>query len=631
MSRMTIGQALEIAVRHHEAGRLAEASDIYAKILAAEPNHHPTLHMLGVAAHEGGDLARAHELIAKAIALQPDAAEMHGNLGLVLQDMDRLDDAIASFGKALSLDADFAAAHCNLGGALRELGLYDDAIASLNAALALDPGLAEAHGNLGLALAARSRMDEALASHRRAISLAPESEPFWIDFAACVQAMAFTAIDDALFEDLLALLDRPWIDPSAVAPAILSALCLHPDIARLGSSAVSAKDAVALAAIPLLLRLMALSPLKHLALEEMLTSLRRAMLGAVIAGEWDDGAQPFAVTLARHCFVNEYVFAESPEEQALVAELEPGAALPAQVAMLGAYRPLHRFAWAEALSWPGDIGALLTQQVVEPLAERALCGAMLRLTDIGGGVSQAVRDQYEENPYPRWARFGAHGMAAGIAEILRGPPLEFALDGYRSPDAPEILIAGCGTGQQSLLAANRFANARILAVDLSLASLAYAARMTGDLGVSNIEYAQADIMALGEIGRDFDLIECVGVLHHLADPEAGWRILAGLLRPGGVMKIGLYSEAARRDVVAGRALIAERGYQSSSGGIRRCRREIVALARRGVAKMAQISERDSFFTTRECRDLLFHVQEHRFTLPRIEAALGALGLEFLGF
>ena len=65
--------------------------------------------------------------------------------------------------------------------------------------------------------------------------------------------------------------------------------------------------------------------------------------------------------------------------------------------------------------------------------------------------------------------------------------------------------------------------------------------------------------------------------------------------------------------------------------IRRCRRDIMALARGGAAKMARLSERDSFFTTSECRDLLFHVREDRFTLPRIETALRTLGLDFLGF
>ena len=85
----------------------------------------------------------------------------------------------------------------------------------------------------------------------------------------------------------------------------------------------------------------------------------------------------------------------------------------------------------------------------------------------------------------------------------------------------------------------------MLAIDLSRASLAYATAKTRALGLETIAYAQADIMRLGAIEQRFDLIESVGVLHHLADPYAGWRVLLSLLRPGGFMRIGLYSEIAR--------------------------------------------------------------------------------------
>lgn len=99
-------------------------------------------------------------------------------------------------------------------------------------------------------------------------------------------------------------------------------------------------------------------------------------------------------------------------------------------------------------------------------------------------------------------------------------------------------------------------------------SLAYARRKTQEEGLRNIEYAQADILNLSTIGRTFDRIEAVGVLHHLADPKAGWRVLLTLLAPNGIMRVGLYSEAARRPIVKARAIVAERGYPSTAEGIR---------------------------------------------------------------
>src|SRR5262249_36098991 len=127
----------------------------------------------------------------------------------------------------------------------------------------------------------------------------------------------------------------------------------------------------------------------------------------------------------------------------------------------------------------------------------------------------------------------------------------------------EVLIAGCGTGAHAIETCRKIAGARVLAIDLSTRSLAYAIRKTRPLRLP-IEYAHADIMQLAGIGRTFDVIEASGVLHHLADPMAGWRILLSLLRPGGVMSIGLYSKLARADINAARARIAEGRYPASA-------------------------------------------------------------------
>ena len=97
------------------------------------------------------------------------------------------------------------------------------------------------------------------------------------------------------------------------------------------------------------------------------------------------------------------------------------------------------------------------------------------------------------------------------------------------------------------------------------------------------------------------------------------------------MNIGLYSEIGRQDIIAGRSLIAEKGYSTSPEDIRRCRQDIIAMAEDGDNEMAKTCNRYDFFSLSECRDLLFHVQEHRFTLPQIEEALKSLQLNFLGF
>src|SRR4051794_29009761 len=108
-----------------------------------------------------------------------------------------------------------------------------------------------------------------------------------------------------------------------------------------------------------------------------------------------------------------------------------------------------------------------------------------------------------------------------------------------------------------------------------MTSLCYAERQTRMLGVKNVRYAQADLVQLQETGLTFDVIESTGVLHHLADPLFGWRVLLSLLRPSGVMNIALYSEIARRDIVLAQRLVATRGYRATADDIRKCRAEII--------------------------------------------------------
>ena len=147
--------------------------------------------------------------------------------------------------------------------------------------------------------------------------------------------------------------------------------------------------------------------------------------------------------------------------------------------------------------------------------------------------------------------------------------------------------------------------------------------------MTNIENSQADILELGALGRNFDLIEAAGVLHHMADPYAAWETLLSLLRPGGFMMVGLYSEVARRDILRARRFIAARQFEPVPGQIRQCRQEIMALREaEGLASLLKLSD---FFSISTCRDLLFHVQERYVTLAGIDDLLRVGGHTLLGF
>lgn len=649
---LTVQEAIDFAFEHHSAGRLTEAESVYKHILEVNPEQHIALHLLGVIAYQVGNDAAAIDLMSRALAVKPDYAEAQSNFGNALQRQGRLDEAAASYQKAISILPNFSQAHNNLGNVFLELGKFDKAVESYQKALAIEPGYGEAHMGLGNAFLCKGDAEKAFDSHCRAVALVPGNELYWACLTASLERRIFTAVDDGLWKVLSLLMERPSLRPSGIVGPIIRVLRLHPDFMQILSatnageplSETTFADAVArLSSIPVFLRLMTLTPIHDIDVEQMLATLRRSILEKVATGEMGEECLPFMAALALHCFTNEFVFSESDEERVAVECLQTRIALlmkekadvpAAFIVTLGAYRPLHKFSWADELrhlKWNSHVAELIERQILEPVAELNLRSKIHRLTPIKDAVSQSVQQQYEENPYPRWVKNGFIDKGRTIGAVLRGAPFHFDIGEYSSPETPDILVAGCGTGQHALNTAAKFLNARVLAVDLSLSSLSYAMRKTDELGVKNIEYNQADIMELDSLDRSFDVIECGGVLHHLGDPFAGWQKLVGLLRDGGLMKIGLYSESARQCVVDGRAMIAERGYTASAEDIRKCRQEIIEKVKGGNLKMAEIIRFRDFFSLSECRDLLFHVQEHRFTLMQVDEALAALRLKFIGF
>ena len=369
-------------------------------------------------------------------------------------------------------------------------------------------------------------------------------------------------------------------------------------------------------------------------LEAFLTGLRQALLRLADYGAAGSVALPDDVlglfcALAEQCFLNEYVFGQTAEETSraeplrtlLQQKLGHGADAPiGLVAAVGAYFPLHAVPKAEALlslKWPDYAAGLLRQQVKEPLEEIEDRAAIPALTAVDNSTSVEVMRQYEENPYPRWTI----------------NPLSVLGRSKASPDrphaGPSILIAGCGTGEHPFDIAQKSPEASVLAIDLSRVSLAYARRKTREEGLRNIEYAQADILNLSTLGRTFDRIETVGVLHHLADPKAGWRVLLSLLAPNGTMRVGLYSEIARRGIVEARVIVAERGYQPTVEGIRALRQTIIR--EKDEPRWKSLIQTIDFYSTSGCRDMFFNVMEHRLTIPAIKSFLDEQGLAFLGF
>ena len=565
----------------------------------------------------------------------PQAAAELFNTAIKHHQAGALADAERCYRQLLAAFPGHAEAHSRLGAVLMRQGKVADGIAQVERAVALKPDMFEAYGNLAQAYLAAGQADRAADAACRALELneTPQTRTM---FAQCVAAARFGGNASRYRRWLARALVEGWARPRDLTRAALALIkrsaTIADAIARVDAAwpqclpAHEISDSAIVATLAqddLLCRLLESDPISDLGLERLLTNVRSALLQA--AADWTDDERvlSFCCSLARQCFINEYAFATTEPEKDAAQRLRAssenmlagGETPPAHwLPIVGTYLPLHSLANPKPLlerTWPQPVEALITQQISEPAEEQRIAANIPAVTAIDDEVSRAVRTQYEQNPYPRWTLNGARPPA--------GP----------SPQQPrDALIAGCGTGLSTVEFARQAPATRILAIDLSLASLCYAKRMAEALGLANVEFGQADILQLGVLGRQFDFVDASGVLHHMADPWLGWRVLLSLLRPGGIMQVGLYSELGRRNIVAARAFIAARGYRATADDIRRCRQDISAADN---AEVASVAQRDDFFTASECRDLLFHVQEHRTTLPEIKSFLAANGLEFGGF
>ena len=648
------GALMALGNAFFQQGNLSEATDKYQRVLDVEPGFVEAIYMLGNAFQMQGQLEEATVRYQQALVLKPDFAEVYNNLGNAFRQQGKLDEAINLCRRSLAIKAINPEALNNLALALQQNGSINEALNYYQQALVLRPDFLEVHKNVCLILLSKGDMDQALSHARRALEIneSPDTKALFMQSVRGIADPASIPMRDDLQRQVIRALAEPWARPgdlSFVSIRLIKAdkeikECI--ELARASANlVVSAAHLAAVFKNELLRCALEASPVPDLELERLLIAIRTGMLElattATTFQRLENSILEFCCALAQQCFINEYIFVSSDDEfdrvrelcGVLVEALESGRPFPEiWIAAVAAYVPLHALPLAKSplkMTFSDPVMKLIGQQVLEPRQEQAYRASIPRLTKIDDEISRLVKQQYEESPYPRWVRTASMGEPVTVGKFLHEvfPGASFARLEQRS--GTEILIAGCGTGQQSVETAQKFPGARVVAIDLSLTSLCYAERKTRELGLKNIEYAQADVLQIKDIGRAFDVIVVTGVLHHLADPMAGWRALLSVLRPEGVMQVGMYSKLARKNVGAAQAFVSQRGYVASDRDIRRCRRELVELDDKKI--LPNLANTADFYSLSGCRDLLFNVQEHQMTLLEIDHFLSENSLRFLGF
>lgn len=382
-------------------------------------------------------------------------------------------------------------------------------------------------------------------------------------------------------------------------------------------------------------------PMSNIHIEYALVHARRLLLILIAHnGEISDEQLMLCRALAYQNDLNEYVHYISDEElelltgfiellkvQASASDWQPADSEAIFIVLL-MYQSLDSLSDTlnfpqDKSCWPQGLRDFVEMHLINRTQEIYLGEKTPSLTAISANTPADVRAQYEKNPYPRWKECSQQRMDS-LGNYIKNIAPNIQLGNEYFNEKMRILVAGCGTGKQVIETAMLYPNTQITAFDISLRSLGYAQRKANALGISNIQFFHGDILELTETIGHFDLIECCGVLHHLVNPLAGWQKLTTLLADKGIMRIDLYSRLARADVIARKEQIALLNIGTSLNELRRFRWAVLA---QNIDK--SLIKFQDFYTTSECRDLLFHTQEVQYSLEEINQILDTLALGFV--
>lgn len=624
-------------------GEILQGEKIIRQAILLEPNLANAHSILGIILKEKGDLLESEVSIRKAIELKPDFVDAYINLALLLKSKGSLEEAEVQINKAIKLNPKSPEAHLNLGAILQDIGNLSKAESVTRKALELNPKLKDAHMNLASILRERGTPQEALRNVIKEINLSSERQAPYLLLNLLFKECQFSSLNkDELYNLCTTLLNREdiahydlynLIDTLFDSKALLKIIDSTEELLFADKSVISIiEDKTFQKALQLLIFI-------SIEWEKIFTKIRRILLCEIVS----DGSKlnfdlvDFASSLAQQCFLNEYIYEYTDEELDLIQGLRNKCIFEEidelTVAVICCYLPMSELIddlpqLIEFTSKAESFNQLISFQLKEPLEENEIALSLCKIGMIKDKTSCDVKTQYEQNPYPRW-RFTNYlcenylSLSSAINNEIRPN----RIGKVTTKSKCRVLIAGCGTGQQ-LFDANRYQNAEITAIDLSESSLAYAQRKVKQYGLVNIKLIQMDILDLSLLGQRFDLIECSGVLHHMKDPLKGLESLLQVLENDGFLKLGLYSELARREVVEARKIIYSNNEIVNDKEIRAFRKRVI---NRQFPAIKTLKNWPDFYSTSMCRDLCFHVMEHRYSITKLDEILNSYNLEFLGF
>lgn len=637
---MASQQALRLDNSASEARYIDQTADIQRWLNEAMRAYQDTMSPRLSSQQVDQRLEHATNAAQECLNIDPHSLEAMNIMARITLDQKQLKTAENWVKRAKALDKNFATTWYSLGQIKLAQHKLTAAEKAFEQCITLDSSVFRAHTSFAYTLLLQGKLVPAFEYYRRLARANPEDDHVRSKLFECLRQLQADYDNPSLSHDLSEYLEWQDVNHNDLA-AMATSLLKHRYRIDKADSIV---DLAKMASDPLFLRAMEKLIFHDAQWEVFLCEIRRYLLLNELQ-QFCPGNLALLASFAKQSKNNEYALIESSAEIQVVdilqRELSQMSAedivdAPLKVLLYSMYRPLASALDDETLTtlgqsprsnWGTGFDTFMSNLIAAQGPEQDT--EIEHFGNICDPVSRAVKGQYEHNPYPRWLALEHH------TPTRYSDAIENALPGFKAPELLKksplrVLIAGCGTGRHALNVARYFRDVEVLAVDISHNSLSYAKNMAERYLLDNVEFLQADILQLESLGREFDIIECSGVLHHMDNPLLGAQCLKNILAPKGLLKIGLYSERARSSVVACREIIDQQKISADPTGIRQLRSQILQLESNDK-RWSDIRKSPDFYSASGCRDLLFHVKEHRFTPLELKSFCDEIDINFLGF
>ncbi len=566
-------------------------------------------------------------------------------LGIANTELGNYEEAIQNFKATTAINTNFYDAYYNLGIIYKKINSINNSVYYFKECIKFNPKKFEAYNNLGNIYKDKQDKETAVEYYINSLDINPEYLIALQNFGVCLQNFEFTKYSYTIEKHILNLLEKNNIlRPVDVINSLIKFVYLNTKYSEIIDNLNKPKSKISLdksinlfLSIKIISSLLSMIPITDIKIEMAIRNLRYKILLDIESITESEKVIEVSQLIAKQCFINEYIYPITLEEELAISKLEKkineklkksnADKYILEILCLASYKTLNSYSWSNKILDIHKIRDVLKQQIINPITELKI-GKNLRSKEILNSTSLKVQDQYENNPYPRWEKIALKNSPSRVIDYFDNLDLKIDRTIINKWDNINVLVAGCGTGQHAITTATKYKNAFITALDLSAQSLSYAKRKAEEFEIKNIEFVQMDLLNLSSYGKKFNIIESVGVLHHMDEPYDGWKILCDNLHFGGLIMIGLYSKIARKHIEKIRNDFNINKAQINKKNIINVRDKII-FSNSDDYELIKLSP--DFYSFSNLVDLLFHVKEHTFTIPEISNLINRLKLIFCGF